>query len=224
MDGSHQDLGAEREAVAGTARALAGAGLVKGTSGNLSVRREDRIAITPTGCSLADLEASDVCVVDRAGSVVGGTLAPTSELALHLGVYDRFGAGAVVHTHAPMATALACVLDELPCVHYEMLPLGGAIRVAPYRTFGTPELAEAALDALRDRNAVLLANHGALTHGADLAAAVRAMEVLEWAAGIYWHAAQLGTPRELGPEALDAVAHLVDTSGYGTTRPARAGD
>ena len=70
-----------------------------------------------------------------------GELAPTSELDLHLGVYRRYDAGAVVHTHAPMATALSCVLDELPCVHYQMLLLGGTVPVAPYETFGTPELA-----------------------------------------------------------------------------------
>lgn len=128
----------EREQVAGAARRLAAAGLVAGTSGNISARRDDHVAITPTGGVLAELEPEHVTVVDREGGVVDGALAPTSEIDLHLGVYERFGAGAVVHTHAPMATALSCVLDELPCVHYEMLLLGGAVRVAPYETFGTP--------------------------------------------------------------------------------------
>ena len=92
---------------------------------------------------LAELDAEQVAVVDlRRARWSTGELEPTSELDLHLGVYDRYDAGAVVHTHAPMATALSCVLDELPCVHYEMLLLGGSVRVAPYATFGTPELAE----------------------------------------------------------------------------------
>ena len=78
----------------------------------------------------------------------------------------------MVHTHAPMATALSCAIDELPVVHYQMLMLGGPVRVAPYATFGTPELAEATLEALRDRTAALMANHGAITYGHDLDAAV----------------------------------------------------
>ncbi|MCW3012517.1 MAG: aldolase, partial [Solirubrobacterales bacterium] len=168
---------------------------------------------------LAELGADDVCVVDRAGVLVDGSLAPTSELELHLGAYDRFGVGAVVHTHAPMATALACVLDELPCIHYEMLALGGSVRVAPYRTFGTPELAAVTLAAMEGRSAVLLANHGVLTHGPDLAAAVRATEVLEWAARLHWHAAQLGTPRALGTAELDAVAVSMAERRYGRTHP-----
>ena len=100
---------------------------------------------------------------------------PTSELELHLGVYRRYEAGAVVHTHAPIATALACVLDELPVVHYQMLALGGPVRVAPYATFGTPELAELTLDALEGRTAALMANHGAIAYRPDLDVAVRAV-------------------------------------------------
>ena len=113
-----------------------------GTAGNVSARAGDHVAITPTGAVLAELEPAQVSIVDLEGVLVDGDLAPTSELALHLGVYERYGAGAVVHTHSPMATALSCVLDEVPCVHYQMLLLGGAVRVAPYATFGTPELAE----------------------------------------------------------------------------------
>ena len=90
------------------------------------------------------------------------TLAPTSELDLHLGVYADTGAAAVVHTHAPFSTAVACVLDELPVIHYQQLLLGGAVRVAPYATFGTPELAAHVRDALADRQAALMANHGSV--------------------------------------------------------------
>src|SRR5215203_2832363 len=140
-----------REQVAAACRALAQAGLVRATSGNVSARDGERVAITPTGGVLAELEPEAVAVVDLDGALVEGPLAPTSEIALHLGAYRRYGAGAVVHTHAPVATALSLVLDELPCVHYEMLALGGAVRVAPYRTFGTAELAEAVLDALDGR-------------------------------------------------------------------------
>lgn len=209
----------EREAVAAASRRLAAAGLVLGTAGNVSARAGDRVAITPTGARLSELDADDVTVVDLAGNVVDGALAPTSEADLHLGVYDRFGAGAVVHTHSPMATALACVLvGEVPCVHYGMLALGGPVRVAPYATFGTPELAAGVLDALEGRGAALMANHGAVTHGTDLAGAVELTLLLEWACEVYWRAAAIGTPRALGEEERDAVVAAVVERGYGATR------
>src|SRR5215212_2979165 len=212
--------GSLREQVAAACRALAQAGLVRATSGNVSAREGDRVAITPTGGVLGELTADQIVVVDLDGAVVEGSLAPTSEIALHLGVYRRYGAGAVVHTHAPVATALSIVVDELPCVHYEMLALGGAIRVAPYRTFGTPELAELVLDALQGRTAALMANHGALVYGGDLQTAVRSTELLEWAATVYWHAAAIGEPRSLDDEQREAVVSAVVSRGYGSTRPA----
>src|SRR5438270_806158 len=160
-------LGSEREEVAAACRRLAAEGLVLGTAGNVSARAGSHVAISATGAVLADATPDQVTVVDLEGQVVDGQLAPTSELDLHLGVYHRYDAGAVVHTHAPTATALSCVLDdELPCVHYSMLLLGGAVKVAPYATFGTPELAESVLDALEGRAAALMANHGANVRGA----------------------------------------------------------
>lgn len=210
----------ERETLAASARKLAADGLVIGTSGNLSVRTGERIAVSPTGAMLAELETADVAVVDLDGSQVAGSLAPTSELGLHLGIYARYGSGAVVHTHAPMATALGLVLDELPCVHYEMLGLGGAVRVAPYATFGSSELAEGVLAALEDRSAALMANHGAVSHGSDLDGAARATQLLEWACTLYWRAATIGTPRALDPDELGAVADTIADLGYGAPKAA----
>ncbi|MEA2398690.1 MAG: L-fuculose-phosphate aldolase [Thermoleophilaceae bacterium] len=210
----------EREHVAAVSRRLADDGLVIGTGGNVSARLGDRVAITATGAVLADATAEQVTVIDLDGEVLDGELAPTSELALHLGVYRRYDAGAVVHTHAPMATALSCVLDEVPCVHYQMLLLGGAVRVAPYRTFGTPELAEVVLDALDGRTAALMANHGAIAHGPDLDKAFDASQLLEWACTVYWRAAALGAPRILDDEQRQAVVTAAMERNYGTTRPA----
>jgi L-fuculose-phosphate aldolase len=178
------------------------------------------VAITPTGAVLAELDADQVSIVDLDGALVEGELEPTSESDLHLGVYRRFEAGAVVHTHAPWATAIACARDELPCVHYQMLSLGGTVRVAPYRTFGTPELAEAVLDALDGRTAALMANHGALTYGADVAGALHAALLLEWACEVYWRAAAIGEPRTLGDDERQAVIEAVVEQGYGKTRRA----
>ena len=201
-------------------RRLAAEGLVLGTAGNVSARNGDLVAITPTGAVLADLEPEQVSVVDLDGEQADGDLAPTSEIELHLGVYRRYDAGAVVHTHAPMATALSCVLDEVPCVHYGMLQLGGSVPVAPYETFGTPELAQSVLDALEGRRAALMANHGAIVHAGDVDEALQLSLLLEWACDVYWRAAQVGEPRALGPAERQAVIDAALARGYGTTRRA----
>jgi L-fuculose-phosphate aldolase len=160
--------------------------------------------------------------VDMEGNLVGGDLEPTSELGLHLGIYERYEAGAVVHTHAPMATALSCVLDEeLPCVHYGMLLLGGTVPVARYETFGTPELAAAVLEALEGKSAALMANHGAITHAQDVATAVDRALLLEWACTVYWRAAAIGEPKTLDEAQRQAVVAAALERGYGSTRPAR---
>jgi L-fuculose-phosphate aldolase len=212
-----QTLERERGRVAAAARRLATERLVVGTAGNVSERAGELIAITPTGAALATVSAEEVVVVDLDGAVVAGELQPSSELYLHLGVYRHYEAGAVVHTHAPLATALSCVLDnELPVVHYQMLLLGGAVRVAPYATFGSAELAEATVEALRDRTAALMASHGAIAYGPQLDVAVEHSLLLEWACTVYWHAAAIGTPRTLDAEQSVAVVAAAIERGYGT--------
>jgi len=211
-------LDAVRKQVAEAGRQLAADGLVLGTAGNISARHDGAVAITPTGAVLAELEPEQVSVVDLDGRQIEGELAPTSEIDLHLGVYRRYDAGAVVHTHAPMATALSCVLDELPCVHYQMLMLGGPVPVAPYETFGTPELARSVLDALEGHRAALMANHGAIVHAGDLGEALELSRLLEWACTVYWRAAALGEPRALGAEERQAVVTAALERNYGTTQ------
>lgn len=212
----------ERREVADACRRLASEGLVIGTAGNVSAAAGDNaIAVSPTGAVLADLTPEQVSVVDPEGNLVDGELEPTSELGLHLGIYERYDAGAVVHTHAPMATALSCVLeDELPCVHYGMLLLGGAVPIAPYETFGTPELADAVLDSLEGKSAALMANHGAITHAPDVATAVEHALLLEWACAVYWRAAAIGEPRTLDAQQQEAVVAAALERGYGSTKPA----
>jgi L-fuculose-phosphate aldolase len=210
----------ERMQIAAASRRLANEGLVLGTAGNLSAGRDSLVAITPSGAELALLTPEQVSVVDLDGGLVEGELEPSSELGLHLGIYRRYETGAVVHTHAPMATALSCVLDELPCVHYQMLLLGGTVRVARYETFGTPALAEAVIEALEGRSAALMANHGAITHAASLDTAVELSLLLEWACTIYWRAAILGEPRALDEAQRDAVVAAAVERRYGTMRPA----
>jgi L-fuculose-phosphate aldolase len=115
---------------------------------------------------------------------------------------------------------VGCVVDVLPCVHYQMLLLGGDVRVAPYATFGTPELAANVHAALDGRTAALMANHGAVTYADELAKAVELALLLEWACTVYWRAAVLGTPRALDAEAQAAVIDAAIQRGYGTSRPA----
>ncbi|MBJ8346586.1 class II aldolase/adducin family protein [Antrihabitans sp. YC2-6] len=209
-----------KAAVASACRALAEEGLVLGTAGNVSTRAGDLITITATGAKFSTISADEVTVVDLDGNVVDGELAPTSELAIHLGIYRATDAGAIVHTHATTCVAVGCVVDELPCVHYQMLAFGGAVRVAPYKTFGTQELADAVLVALEGKSAALMANHGAITYGATLDAAMDSARLLEWASTVYLRAASMGTVRALGDEALAAVVATIAEQNYGTTRRA----
>jgi len=209
-------LEAAREQVAAACERLAGERLVVGTAGNVSVRAaDDHIVVTPTGGVFGEIGADDMTVVTRDGELVEGTRGPTSELALHLLLYDRNNAGAVVHTHAPYATALSCVVDEVPAVHYSMLSFGGSLRVAPYATFGTEELAHNVERALEGRTACLMQNHGHVGYAHDLASAVESALLAEWACMVYWRARMLGEPRALNDEELQDVIAQVVRLGYG---------
>jgi L-fuculose-phosphate aldolase len=136
-------LSEERAALAAAGRRLAERGLVIGTSGNLSARHGDLVAVTPTGGVISELTAEQMTVISlEDGSVVDGELAPTSEVPMHLAVYRATGAAAITHTHATTSTAIGLIADEIPLVHYTMLNLGGAVRVADYACYGTDRLAE----------------------------------------------------------------------------------
>ena len=204
--------------VAAAARRLAAEGLLIGTAGNVSAAVPDSplVAVTATGVVLADCGPEDVTVVDRDGAVIAGSLEPTSELDLHLAVLASSGAGAVVHTHAPYATAVGCVHDVLPVLHYQQILLGGEVRVAPYATFGTPELAASVVEALRDRRGARMANHGAVSHGATLDKAVENALLLEWCCRLFVTATSIGTPHVLDQEQQTAVITAAITRNYGT--------
>jgi L-fuculose-phosphate aldolase len=225
MPGSLPDMSPRqqaRAAVAAASRRLAEAGLLIGTAGNVSLRfpgpEGDEVAVTATSVVLAETAPEHVSVVGLDGRPLEGDLAPTSELELHLGVLRERG-GAVVHTHSAVATALSLVVDELPCVHYQQLLLGGTIRVAPFAVFGTPELAASVHAALEGRQAAILANHGTVTTGAGLDQAVENALLLEWAAELYWRARAIGEPRALTEEQQSAVVQAALARGYGAPRP-----
>jgi L-fuculose-phosphate aldolase len=174
-----------------TARRTVADGLVVGTSGNVSVRVGDTVLVTPSGVPYDRLTPDGVVGVDLTGRQVLGTLTPTSELPMHLAVYRATDARAVVHTHAVHATAVSTLVRELPLIHYMAGDLGGPVRVAPYATYGTEELAENMLRALTDRAACLLQNHGTLVHGATLDQAYDRTAQLEWMCRVWLTASSL---------------------------------
>ncbi len=206
---------ADRDGLVAFARRMAGDGLAQGTAGNLSVRRQDMIAITPSGLPYERMSPADICLVRLADGAPQPGLRPSTETPMHLAVYRATGVGAIVHTHSPFVVALSTVLDELPAVHYAMADLGGIIRVAPYTRFGTPELAGSAVAALPGRSAVILRNHGALTCGPDLARAYDRRATLEWLARVYWYARLAGTPQTLTEAALTEVSEATGELRYG---------
>ncbi|MEU6380560.1 class II aldolase/adducin family protein [Streptomyces sp. NPDC046909] len=168
------------EELVATARRTVAEGLVVGTSGNVSVRVGDTVLVTPSGVPYDRLTPDDITGVDLDGRQVLGRLVPTSELPMHLAIYRATDAGAVVHTHAVHATAVSTLVPELPAIHYMSGALGGAVRVAPYATYGTQELAENMLHALADRTGCLLRNHGTITYGTTLTQAYDRTAQLEW--------------------------------------------
>ncbi|MCP2258044.1 L-fuculose 1-phosphate aldolase (EC 4.1.2.17) [Streptoalloteichus tenebrarius] len=193
----------EREAIVVACRRLVRDRLVVGTAGNLSVRVDDLVAVTPSGVDYDRLTPELVGVHRLDGEAVDAPLAATSELPLHLALYERTDATAVVHTHSPAATALSCLVDEVPPVHYYLALFGGRVRVAEYATYGTPELAESVLAALGGSSACLLANHGALTTGATLTQAYERACYLEWVCDVALRVLSAGgSPRLLTPEQM----------------------
>jgi len=211
-------LAAEREAVASASRHLAEKGLVIGTAGNISARRDDLIAVTPTGSDLGDLTTEMITVIDLVGNVVDGELAPTSEVPLHTGIYAATNALAITHAHAMASTALSCCHDELPALHYSCLELGGAPRTAGYATFGSQELADNVIAALEGRNAAMMQNHGSVAYGSTMEQAIHRLELLEWLAELYWRASSMGTPKVLTDKDFEAIIMAAIERGYGSMK------
>ena len=197
-------------------------GLAVGSAGNMSVRVGDRVAITPSGISYAEMRPEDVCLVGMDGAELQSSETPSSETPMHLAIYAAAKAGAevgaVVHTHSPEVIALSAGRDELPAIHYAITGLGGPVRVAPYVRFGSSGLADAAVTALDGRSAVILRNHGAVTYGRDLAQAYDRALLLEWLARTYRLALSYGEPAILSAAELDEVTAESRRRRYGERR------
>jgi L-fuculose-phosphate aldolase len=199
-------------------------GLVKGTSGNISIRVGDEVAISPGSMPYEEIEPDDVSIVDLDGNHLSGGR-PSSETPLHTLVYRETDAAAVVHTHSIYATTLACTVDELPAVHYMIHTFGGdSIAVSDYERFGSDELAAAVHAALGDRRGVLLRNHGAVVHGPTLTRAYDLAVLLEWLSELYWRSSIFGEPRILSHDQLEEVAAEAGRRAYGGAEPSTDGE
>jgi L-fuculose-phosphate aldolase len=209
----HEDA---RTAICDYGRSLLEDDLTTGTGGNLSVRLdEDRIAISPSGIPYGDVEPADVPVVDTSGEVVAGDLEPSTELPMHLAVYEeRNEVGGVVHTHSPYATTFASLGESIPASHYLLSFTGSEVPVAEYRTHATAELGAAALDALgSEYNAALLRNHGVLTADESLDDAYTVALMVEYCARIHYQARAIGEPEILPDDEIDRLGRKLDNYG-----------
>jgi L-fuculose-phosphate aldolase len=209
-----------RQAVVQAAQRLNPLGINQGTSGNVSARAEGGFLITPSGVPYEDLAADRIAFVNMQGAP-SGPFAPSTEWRFHRDIYARRPeAGGVVHTHSPYATSLACLGKSIPAFHYMVAVAGGAdIRCADYATFGTQDLSEAALGALENRKACLLANHGMIALGETVETALALAVEVEALAAQYWRALQIGKPTILSKAEMKRVLKKFESYGKPSRTP-----
>lgn len=207
----HIDL---RNSIIKTALQLNSTGLSAGASGNVSARVEAGFLITPSGVKYHKLRAEDVVFMDMDGNASGNYL-PSSEWRFHLDIYkQRRSAKAIVHAHPPYSTALACLNKGIPAFHYMVAVAGGKdIRCCKYEPFGTPELSDAVLEALKGRRACLMSHHGLLTFGDNLEKAMSLAVEVEVLAQQYQLVLQMGKPELLSDLEMEDVLHRFWTYG-----------
>ncbi len=202
-----------RDALLVTARAMNSQGLNQGTSGNVSVRQGDGFLITPSALAYDQCRPKDLVWLDMEGQAQGERR-PSSEWRMHRDIYASYPqAGAVLHAHSLYCTTLACLEEPIPAFHYMVAMAGGdSIRCAPYATFGSQALSDAAVAALEERTATLLGHHGMLCYAADLAHVLTLAVEVETLARMYVQALQIRRPAVLSTEEMTKV--LEQFSGY----------
>ncbi len=183
--------------------------LTKGTGGNLSIynRKENLIAISPSGISYEDIDLEDIVIINPEGKVIEGDNKPSSELDLHLLLYQkRNDINAIIHTHPTYATTIACLNQEIPPVHYLVAYAGEKVPCAKYAAFGTKKLAKNVYKAMgKNYNASLMANHGLITVGYNIKEALATTEMVEYTAEIYYNAKTMGEPKILNKKQINEV-------------------
>lgn len=209
----------EKKEVLAAARKMLERGLVTGTAGNVSLRLTSEVnrsllAITPSSRDYNSLSPDDIQILDFDAQKVEGNLLPSIETQLHIGIYrTRQDINAIIHTHSVFASAVAVAGLAIPPILDEQVAyLGGEIKVAGHAPSGSPELVKNAVAALGNRNAVLLANHGAVGAGHTMPDAFHAVELLEKTARIYLLALATGKITTLTAEAQAAARVIYDKS------------
>ncbi|MDR7869465.1 MAG: L-fuculose-phosphate aldolase [Tissierellaceae bacterium] len=209
----------ERELLVEYGRKLITNGLTTGSGGNISIynREENLVAITASGLDYFETTVEDVIIVDLEGNIVECKegLKPSSEVGMHLIFYkNREDANAIVHTHSKFATAISCMGWNLEPVHYLIGFAGYDVKCAKYATYGSQQLADNALEAIGERNAVLLGNHGLIALGSDVGRAFSTAEHLEFVSEIYYLTKTLGEPKLLSESQMDDVMKKFNTYRY----------
>lgn len=207
----------ERELIVEYGRKLSESGLCPGTSGNTSIidRKTGLVALSPSGIDYFKTKPEDVPIVNMAGEVVDGTAKPSSEIHLHLAFYKaKPHIGAVVHTHSVFCSVFAALRQPLRAVHYVIGDAGtDTVPCAPYRIYGSSELADAAVEACGDSLAVLLSNHGIVCCGSDVESAFSLAKNMEYIAEIQYRALSIGTPVYLSGDEMNKVMEKFKTYG-----------
>lgn len=190
-------------------------GINQGTSGNLSVRYGDGFLITPSSTPYDQISPEDIVQMDWDGTYLGPR--PSSEWRFHRDILKtRVDVDVVLHCHSTFATAVACHHRDIPAFHYIVGLMGGnTLRCAPYATFGTQELSNAAIDALEGRMACLLAQHGQISLGKNVDGALAMAIEVESLAKIYINACALGEPPVLSDNEMDRVLEQMKRMSYG---------
>lgn len=198
----------ERKEIVEYGKRLITSNLTKGTGGNLSIfnREEKLMAISPSGIDYFKIRPEDVVILDLDGNIIDGNRKPSSELEMHLIFYrKRSDIDAIIHTHTVFATTISCLNIRLPPVHYMIALAGPDVRCAKYATYGTKKLAENAFEAMENRYAVLLANHGLLAGAENLANAFNITEEIEYCAELYYRTKSIGEPVILAKDEMETM-------------------
>jgi L-fuculose-phosphate aldolase len=182
-------------------------GLNVGRAGNMSLRYKTGFLITPSAVEYEALMSEDIVYVDHSGRIESKRYNPSSEWQLHRDVYGkRPDISAIIHVHSPYATTVACLRHDLPAIHYMIAMAGGDnIRCAPYRLFGSSELSAVVCEALEDRYACLMANHGLVTCGATLIQALEMANEVEQLCQIYLQCLSVGEVNRLSEAEMKKV-------------------
>lgn len=209
----------ERRDICLVARSLTALpGAAPGRTGTVSVRSGDLVVVTPHGVPLDQLQPADCPVMSLDDRVLEGRRAPAAETTLHMAVHRLAvehgrDVTAVVDAATADTVAVSAVLPELPPIHHRAASLGGAVAVTPYATYGTGEIADQAVKALKGRDAALLADHGGVALGRGPGHALENLRLLDWLCAAYLRARQLGEPRVLTEDELAQISHR-DTYGW----------